>query len=267
MSYRNDLDALSARQTALETEVRDRQRELADARRLVEEIQERARLPVLDNIRVAAPCTARWGEMTGDDRVRACGDCKKNVYNLSEMTRDEAEALIVEKEGRLCVRYYQRADGMILLKDCAVGVKRRRRRRVIAAGVAASLAGVAGSLANAAFDSTLGYERLPNVRTYPMMGAIAPPRPAPPRPAPAPLAPSPLAPAPLAPARPVPVHPAPVRPAPARARAIERQQGFTTGVLVVPQELRETKGMLHPEPSPARPAPTTTTQPRNRGPR
>jgi|GEM_PF-868440 len=144
MTYRNDLDALTARQTALETEVRDRTRELDQARRLVEEITARARLPVLDNIRVAAPCSASWDAMVGDARVRACGDCQKNVYNLSEMTRDEAEHLIREKEGRLCVRYFQRADGTILVKDdCAVGVKRRRRRRIAAVGVAAGLAGAA----------------------------------------------------------------------------------------------------------------------------
>ena len=79
--------------------------------------------------------------MSGDERVRACGDCKKNVYNLSEMTRDEAEALIVAKEGRLCVRYYQRKDGTILLADCTIGVSKRRKRRIIAAGAAALLAG------------------------------------------------------------------------------------------------------------------------------
>jgi hypothetical protein len=140
MTYRNELAALTARKTALEGEIRDRTRELEDARQLVDELQARTRLPVLDNIRVAAPCSASWAAMTGTDRVRACGDCNKNVYNLSEMTRDEAEALIAEKEGRLCVRYFQRSDGTILLKDCGVGVKRRRRRRFVAAGVAASLA-------------------------------------------------------------------------------------------------------------------------------
>ena len=143
MTYRNDLDALSARQAALEAEVRDRSRELDEARRLVAEISARSRLPVLDNIRVAAPCAASWDGMVGDERVRACGDCQKNVYNLSELTRDEAEALIREKAGDLCVRYFQRADGTILLNDCAVGVKRRRRRRVAAVSVAASLAGAA----------------------------------------------------------------------------------------------------------------------------
>lgn len=83
--------------------------------------------------------------MAGDERVRACNRCEHDVYNLSQLTRDEAEALIVEREGRLCVAYFQRADGTILLKDCVVGVRRKRRRRLLAVGVAASLVG--GALA------------------------------------------------------------------------------------------------------------------------
>jgi hypothetical protein len=114
---------------------------------MLDEARARAKLPILDNIRIAAPCSADWAKMTGDDRARFCGDCKLNVYNLSDMTRDEAETLIREREGRLCVRYYQRADGTILLKDCTVGVRRRRRRRIAAAGVAAALAGVGGGAA------------------------------------------------------------------------------------------------------------------------
>jgi hypothetical protein len=143
MSYRDDLVALSARKTALETEVRDRQRELDEARRLVHELEARARLPVLDNLRVASPCSARWDNLVGDDRVRSCADCQKNVYNLSELTREDAEALIREREGRLCVRYFQRADGTVLFKDCPVGVRRRRYRKVAAFGVAASVAAAA----------------------------------------------------------------------------------------------------------------------------
>jgi hypothetical protein len=42
-----------------------------------------------------------------------------NVYNLSEMSQESAEALIAETEGRLCVRFYQRADGTVLTRDCA----------------------------------------------------------------------------------------------------------------------------------------------------
>jgi len=139
MTYRSDLDALRARHEALEGEVEARQQDLLETRRMIDEVERRVHLPVLDNIRVAAPCTADWAKMTGDERVRACGDCDQNVYNLSGMTREEAEALILEKEGQLCVRYYRRADGTILFADCAIGVRRRRRRRVIA-GAAALLA-------------------------------------------------------------------------------------------------------------------------------
>jgi hypothetical protein len=141
MTYRNDLEALSARHDALAAEVATKTRELDAARELLDDAKQRAKLPVLPNIRVASPCPADWNQMTGDDRMRACAQCNKNVYNLSNMTRDEAEALIVAKEGKLCVRYFQRKDGTILLKDCAVGVTQKRKRRVIAAGAAALLAG------------------------------------------------------------------------------------------------------------------------------
>ena len=146
MAYRDDVTALAARHTALSQELAEKQREVSDARNLLEQARARARLPVLDNLRVASPCTADWNKMTGDDRARHCGDCKKDVFNISGMTRDEAEALLIERAGKLCVRYYQRGDGTILFADCAIGVKRRRRRRLVAAGAAllASGAGVAG---------------------------------------------------------------------------------------------------------------------------
>ena len=141
MTYRNAVAARAARHDALAAEVATKPRELDSTRQLLDEAKAKAKLPVLPNIRVASPCTADWGAMTGDDRVRACAQCNKNVYNLSEMTRDEAEALILGREGRLCVRYFQRTDGTILLKDCKVGTAQRRKRRVIAAGAAALLAG------------------------------------------------------------------------------------------------------------------------------
>lgn len=141
MTYRNDVDALAARTDALAAEVKTKTRELDSARSLLDEAVAKSRLPVLPNIKVATPCSADWNVMSGDERVRACGACNKNVYNLSTLTREEAESLITEKEGRLCVRYYQRKDGTILLKDCSVGIKQKRKRRVLAAGVIAMLGG------------------------------------------------------------------------------------------------------------------------------
>jgi hypothetical protein len=106
------------------------------------------RLPVLlENLRIATPCNADWDDMTGDDRVRFCGRCEKNVYNLSAMPRAEAEALVGAKEGRMCVRFYQRTDGTVLTADCPVGVRRQRLRARVwqaMASVTASAALLAG---------------------------------------------------------------------------------------------------------------------------
>jgi hypothetical protein len=151
MSYRNDLDALEARHDALDAEVARQTAERDRTRSLLEDAKKRASLPILDNIRVAAPCNASWDAMSGDDRVRHCGDCKKNVYNLSEMTREEAEALLAAREGSLCVRYYKRSDGTIITQDCSVGLRKRRRRRLI---VAAGATIVAAGAATAAFFVT-----------------------------------------------------------------------------------------------------------------
>lgn len=83
-------------------------------------------LPVLENVRIAAPCSVNWEDMQGNDRVRVCGQCNFNVFNLSDMTRSEAESLIQSSTGRLCIGYYQRSDGTILTRDCPVGLRALR---------------------------------------------------------------------------------------------------------------------------------------------
>lgn len=93
----------------------------------------------LENLKIASPCSVPWASMTGDERVRACAQCRLNVYNLSEMTRAEAEALIVEKEGKLCVRVYRRADGTIITRDCPVGLRAARLKAARLFGAAAAL--------------------------------------------------------------------------------------------------------------------------------
>jgi hypothetical protein len=146
MGYRDDIDALSARRDALETEVRDKTRELAETSQLLDEARDRARLPILDGIGVAAPCTADWNAMIGDDRVRHCGACDRDVYNLSGMSRGEAEALIASRVGPLCVRFYRRTDGTVLTADCPVGAECRRHRRLIIAAAGAATAVTHGAL-------------------------------------------------------------------------------------------------------------------------
>ena len=144
MTYRDDLDALAARHDALDVEVAEKARERDRVASMLADATERASQPVLPNIRIATPCSADWNQMVGDDRVRHCATCDKDVFNLSSMTRDEAEALVVATAGNLCARYYQRKDGTILLADCAVGVAQKRKRNVVAAGAALLLLGGGG---------------------------------------------------------------------------------------------------------------------------
>ena len=75
----------------------------------------------LDEIRIASPCSASWEDMTGDDKVRFCGSCRQNVYNLSAMTRADAQSFVDASEGRHCLRFYRRADGTMLTRDCSCG--------------------------------------------------------------------------------------------------------------------------------------------------
>src|SRR5438128_5187848 len=90
----------------------------------------------LDQVRVASPCSASWETMAGDERVRFCSRCEKNVYNLSALSAAAAQTLIDEYEGpQLCIRFHRRKDGTILTADCPVGLRRARRRLATWAGI------------------------------------------------------------------------------------------------------------------------------------
>jgi hypothetical protein len=82
----------------------------------------------LTNIRIASPCPADWGKMVGDERVRHCGECNLNVYNLSAMTEGQVKKLIADSRGkRLCAQFYRRADGTVLTQDCPWSFRAMRR--------------------------------------------------------------------------------------------------------------------------------------------
>ena len=102
----------------------------------------------LDHVTVAAPCSAGWESMIGDERVRFCGQCNLNVYNLSAMTKEDAEHLVTQAEGRLCIRFYRRADGTILTRNCPVGLRALKRRlsRIASASASAVISFFAGIL-------------------------------------------------------------------------------------------------------------------------
>ena len=93
------------------------------------------------DIRIASPCKADWNRMAGDDRVRHCAECNLNVYNFAAMTSAEAEELLSNREGRLCLRLYQRRDGTILTNDCPIGfqVKIRHISRIAGAALSGAM--------------------------------------------------------------------------------------------------------------------------------
>lgn len=103
---------------------------------------------VLDHVRIAAKCHADWKLMEGDDRSRFCGACEKYVYNIASMTAAEVEALIQEREGRLCIRLFRRSDGTVMTSDCPVGARAfcRRATRFAAAGAVGAALVVGGVL-------------------------------------------------------------------------------------------------------------------------
>src|SRR5437762_6602409 len=59
----------------------------------------------IDSVEVKSPCTEDWETMHGNDRVRFCDHCAKDVNNISEMTRKQAMRLVRAAGGNLCVRY------------------------------------------------------------------------------------------------------------------------------------------------------------------
>jgi TonB family protein len=96
---------------------------------------------LLERVEIASPCSVSWESMTGDERARACQLCNLTVYNISQMSRPEAEIFLRERipEQRLCLRLYRRKDGTIITDDCPRSLRMARdfslkmKRSVVAA--------------------------------------------------------------------------------------------------------------------------------------
>ena len=141
--------------------------------------ERRVSLEILD---VADPCTEDWAAMRGDDRSRFCGLCRKSVFDLSAMSRDEAEQVLASSSGQLCVRFYRRADGTVSTVDCAPDRmaalrKKARRGMVVAAGALAAMCAIVAGLGIA--SAAGGAEWLASAFEedpceLPLMGAVEP---------------------------------------------------------------------------------------------
>src|SRR5579871_4522865 len=89
-----------------------------------------------------SPCSIPWEQMAGNDRVRLCAGCQRNVYNLLEMTNEEITELVRNHTGNLCARSYRRPDGKMFTQSSS---RRRtavtRHATTIAAATLASVMG------------------------------------------------------------------------------------------------------------------------------
>jgi hypothetical protein len=168
--YRDNVEVLRARQEELRIELARIREEQASAamletrrQEIERELDRISRLVsahagpsgrLLDGAQIASPCAARWDDMIGTDTVRFCGQCRKNVYDLSTMTRDEAERFLVDHTGGACVRLFRRADGTVMTSDCPEEGRRRRRLTLVKHAAAVAIGATLAGLAAAARDST-----------------------------------------------------------------------------------------------------------------
>jgi len=95
----------------------------------------------LNLLNVPSPCAVPWKSMAGNDRVRFCGQCRKDVYNLSAMTSAEADGLL-RNTAAPCVRFYRRRDGTVVTTDRCDSRTARTWRRFTAT-LGAMLVGLA----------------------------------------------------------------------------------------------------------------------------
>ena len=145
----------------------------------------------LDLIQVKEPCTVPWDSMRGTGEVRFCGQCRMNVYDLSEMTRGEAESLLRARGERLCVKFTRRADGTVVSADCGPVRRAIRRRarivRVAAAGLLAmffpaAAGGCGGPAGSPAAPAPVPSAEPPSIQgeaVSQMLGRVCAPAPAP----------------------------------------------------------------------------------------
>ncbi len=103
----------------------------------------------LNNVMIAAPCPIRWEQMSpvedsDSDIKRLCNQCNLHVYNVTNMTRSEAETFLSEQSDSVCLGLYRRKDGTLITKDCPFGIKLLNRAKYRLASIFASVLAVFG---------------------------------------------------------------------------------------------------------------------------
>lgn len=130
---------------------------------------------LLNNVLIAKPCDIEWNRLPGNGAVRNCTHCERSVYNLSAMTKSEAEAFITEFGTSQCVSFYRKSDGTILTDDCPAGLRQIRNTarsslhslfRIIMSVIAFFCAGVSAANADDCENSGMFFLRTQGSRTH-----------------------------------------------------------------------------------------------------
>lgn len=96
---------------------------------------------LVDDAHVRRPCDADWNAMVGDERVRFCASCEKNVHDLSAHTEGEAERLLRGEAGRICIIVERDASGRAITADrLPSGMTPARRLAMLAAAATVAMA-------------------------------------------------------------------------------------------------------------------------------
>lgn len=70
-----------------------------------------------DAVKVSSACSSSWDAMTGSAQKKFCGECNKYVYDFSQLSRKEADAIMEASRGNLCARISRTADGKIITNE------------------------------------------------------------------------------------------------------------------------------------------------------
>lgn len=107
-----------------------------------------------EKLPITGPCPIDLDDTDFDRNAKRafCGHCRKNVFNLSNMTRDEARSLLRDHAGeKICVSYAKDTDGAIRFRAAPPPVALvpvgRLRARPSRPAMAAAAAGLAVALA------------------------------------------------------------------------------------------------------------------------
>lgn len=133
-------------------------------------------------IPILRPCSERWEDMEGDSRRRHCCACEREVYDLSAMTRGEAEPLLRRRRAgeEICVRYAIDRSGEVQFREASqvpVALLRPARRIAVGAGLlGAALSGCASRVVTKSTTPPLAVIRPVQAQAAPGQPAECPPQ-------------------------------------------------------------------------------------------